>query len=92
MVWIYLGCFNASNPVLYSYPSEVQTFSMRSKGLLVWNTCSQFFGAYTTWVDSIALRKIGYKYYIVYMPLVVLQWFLVYFCEWSSTLITSAVC
>ncbi|KAK1925411.1 putative hexose transport-related protein [Papiliotrema laurentii] len=79
MVWIYLGCFNASNPVLYSYPSEVQTFSMRSKGLLVWNTCSQLFGAYTTWVDSIALRKIGYKYYIVYMPLVVLQWFLVYF-------------
>ncbi|KAJ4497419.1 putative hexose transport-related protein [Lentinula lateritia] len=79
LVWIYLGFFNASNPVLYSYPAEVQTFSMRSKGLLVWNTVSQLMSAYVTWVDAIALDAIGYKYYIVYMPLVVIQWVLVYF-------------
>ncbi|OWZ38215.1 sugar transporter [Cryptococcus neoformans] len=79
MVWIYLGCFNFSNPILYSYPAEVQTFSMRSKGLLVWNTVSQLEGAYVTWVDAIALDSIGYKYYVVYMPLVIIQWFLVYF-------------
>ncbi|KAJ3742499.1 general substrate transporter [Lentinula detonsa] len=79
LVWIYLGFFNCSNPVLYSYPAEVQTFSMRSKGLLVWNTVTQLMGAYTTWVDAIALNSIGYKYYIVYMPLLVIQWVLVYF-------------
>jgi SP family sugar:H+ symporter-like MFS transporter len=72
-VWIYLGIFNASNPVLWSYPSEIQTFSMRSKGMLVWNTASQLFSGYTTFVDSVALRSIGWKYYIVYMPLIVLQ-------------------
>ncbi|GAW03554.1 sugar transporter [Lentinula edodes] len=69
LVWIYLGFFNAS----------MQTFSMRSKGLLVWNTVSQLMSAYVTWVDAIALDAIGYKYYIVYMPLVVIQWVLVYF-------------
>ncbi len=40
-------------------PAEVQTFSMRSKGLLVWNTLTQFAGAYVTWVDAIALNAIG---------------------------------
>lgn len=66
----------------FSDPAEVQTFSMRSKGLLIWNTVSQLEGAYVTWVDAIALDSIGYKYYAVYMPLVIIQWFLVYFCEW----------
>ncbi|KAJ3812899.1 general substrate transporter [Lentinula lateritia] len=80
LVWIYLGFFNASNP------AEVQTFSMRSKGLLVWNTVSQLMSAYVTWVDAIALDAIGYKYYIVYMPLVVIQWVLVYFCKSSLSI------
>ncbi|KAL7411188.1 putative hexose transport-related protein [Mrakia frigida] len=78
MLWIYQGFFNFTNPVLYSYPAEVQTYSTRSKGLLVWNTCSQLFSIYTTYVDSIALDRIGYKYYIVYMPLIVIQWCLAY--------------
>ncbi|KAJ9112677.1 hypothetical protein QFC22_006179 [Naganishia vaughanmartiniae] len=78
LVWVYLGTFNLSNPVLYSYPAEVQTYAMRTKGLLVWNTLSQCMGAYVTWVDAIALDKIGYKYYGVYMPLVAIQWVLAY--------------
>jgi len=35
-------------------------------------------GAYVSWVDAIALSAIGYKYYIVYMPLVIIQWVLAY--------------
>jgi MFS family permease len=73
LVWLYLGAFNFSNPVLYSYPAEVQTYSMRSKGLLVWNTVTQIQTIYVTFVDSIALNAIGWKYYIVYMPLVIIQ-------------------
>jgi SP family sugar:H+ symporter-like MFS transporter len=67
--------------VLWSYPAEVQTYSMRSKGLLVWNTVNQIMGAYVTWVDAIALEAIGYKYYAVYMPLVIIQFFLCWRCE-----------
>jgi len=110
--------FVLADPVLYSYPAEVQTYSTRSKGLLVWNTCSQLFSIYTTYVDSIALDVIGkfnllsrtrirkrvlltlvssssslpftsgYKYYIVYMPLIVIQWCLAYCCT-SPTLPSS---
>ncbi|WWC96625.1 hypothetical protein V866_003497 [Kwoniella sp. B9012] len=79
LVWIYQGFFNFACPVIYSYASEVQTYSMRSKGLLVWNTVYQLQGAYVAWVDAIALNAIGYKYYIVYMPLVVIEFVLVYF-------------
>jgi hypothetical protein len=46
-------------------PAEIQTYALRGKGLLVWNTLSQLMGAYVTWVDAIALNAIGYKYYIV---------------------------
>lgn len=79
LVWLYLGTYNFSNPILYSYPAEVQTFSMRSKGLLVWNCFTQVQAIYCTFVDSIALNSIGYKYFAVYMPLVIIQWFLVKF-------------
>lgn len=79
IVWLYLGSFNFTNPILWSYPAEVQTYSMRSKGLLVWNTLTQIQAIYCIFVDSIALNAIGYKYYAVYMPLVIIQWFLIKF-------------
>jgi hypothetical protein len=47
------------DPVLFSYPAEVQTYSMRSKGLLVWNTITQIEYAYVIFVDAIALDAIG---------------------------------
>lgn len=76
LVWIYLGVYNVACPIIYSYPAEVQTYSMRTKGLLVWNQATQVQGTYVTFVDSIAFNKIGYWYYIVYMPLIVIQWVL----------------
>lgn len=90
-------------------PAEVQTYSLRSKGLLVWNTVNQCLGVYCTYVDAIALDKIGASAavlpclhdprltlplrpascagtytFIEYMPLVVIQWFLVYYCAWLA--------
>lgn len=89
MVWFYLGAFNFSNPVIYSYTPEVQTFEMRSKGLLLWNQSTQLFGAYTGYVDSVALNRIGWKYFFVYMPLVIIQWCLCYRCECFPSLLDS---
>lgn len=54
---------------------------MRSKGLLVWNTITQLEYAYVVFVDAVALDAIGYKYYAVYIPLVVIQWVLTKLCE-----------
>lgn len=49
----------STDPVLYSYPAEVQTFSMRSKGMLVWNAITQIEYTYITFVDAVALEAIG---------------------------------
>ena len=57
---------------------------MRTKGLLLWNTITQIEYIYVVFVDAIALDAIGYKYYAVYMPLVVIQWILAYFCGWNN--------
>jgi hypothetical protein len=57
---------------------------MRSKGLLVWNTVTQLETAYVVFVDAVALDAIGFKYYIVYMPLVIIQWILVWRCKWRG--------
>lgn len=46
-------------PVLFSYSAEVQTFSMRSKGMLIWNAVTQIEYVYTTFVDAVALDAIG---------------------------------
>jgi hypothetical protein len=46
-------------PTLYSYPAEIQTYSTRSKGILIWNTASQLCTIYVTYVDSVALGAIG---------------------------------
>lgn len=54
-----LSLLGLANLVRHADPAEVQTFAMRTKGLLVWNTISQCMGAYVTWVDAIALDKIG---------------------------------
>lgn len=48
-----------ADPVLYSYPAEIQTFSMRSKGMLVWNAITQIEYVYVVFVDAIALEAIG---------------------------------
>ncbi|CAD6569474.1 MAG: hypothetical protein TREMPRED_005262, partial [Tremellales sp. Tagirdzhanova-0007] len=74
--WFWFGYTSAAS--IFQTRFYILTFSMRSKGLLVWNTLSQFAGAYVTWVDAIALNAIGYKYYIVYMPLVIIQWILIW--------------
>lgn len=77
LIWIFLGVFNVACPIIYSYPAEVQTYSMRSKGLLVWNQAQQVQGTYVTFVDSIALNRIKYWYYLVYLPLLIIQWILI---------------
>lgn len=50
---------------------------MWTKGLLVWNCATQLENAHVVFVDAIGLASIGYKYYAVYMPLVIIQFILV---------------
>ncbi|KAM0755410.1 putative hexose transport-related protein [Meredithblackwellia eburnea MCA 4105] len=79
MIWLYSGLTSYQAPLLYSYPAEIMSYAIRSKGMAVWTVISQAWGVYSSFVNSIALSKIGYYYYIVYMPLIILQWALMYY-------------
>ncbi|TYJ52866.1 hypothetical protein B9479_006501 [Cryptococcus floricola] len=79
MVWLYSTPWNYVSPIFYSYPAEILNYEIRGKGMAVWNTVNQGWGAYGSYVNSIALDTIGYKYYCVYIPILALQWVLTYF-------------
>ncbi|WRT66776.1 uncharacterized protein IL334_003739 [Kwoniella shivajii] len=79
MVWIYSIPNNFSQPLFYSYPAEVLNYTLRGKGMAVWNTVNQAWGAYGSYVNSIALANIGWKYYLVFVPILSVQWVLAYF-------------
>ena len=59
----------ACNPLLYSYPTEIMPFYMRSKGLAVKNLVGQVALIVNMYVNPIALKAIGYHYYIVFLCL-----------------------
>ncbi|RDW66005.1 lactose permease [Coleophoma cylindrospora] len=59
----------ACNPLLYSYPTEIMPFFMRSKGLAIKNMVGQVALIINMYVNPIALSAIGYHYYIVFLAL-----------------------
>ncbi|KAH7028757.1 general substrate transporter [Microdochium trichocladiopsis] len=59
----------ACNPLLYSYPTEIMPFFMRSKGLALKNVVGQVALITNMYVNPIALASIGYYYYIFYLAL-----------------------
>ncbi|KAH7139976.1 sugar transporter [Dactylonectria estremocensis] len=68
----YAGYDLALTPLLTAYPCEVWQFSLRSRGLtLTWCTgvVAIFFN---TFINAIALEAIGWKYYIVFIVIIVL--------------------
>lgn len=66
-------------PFLTAYPCEIWPFRLRSHGLTItWITVvvANFFN---TFVNPIALESIGWKYYILFVVVLVVMGFTVYF-------------
>jgi hypothetical protein len=59
----------ACNPLLYTYPTEIMPFFMRSRGLAVKNFVGQIALIINMYVNPIALVGIGYHYYIFFLAL-----------------------
>jgi hypothetical protein len=66
-------------PFLTAYPCEIWQFSLRSRGLSV-TWISAFAGSFfNVFVNAIALEAIGWKYYFVFIVVLVVMWVTVYF-------------
>jgi MFS family permease len=68
----YAGYDIAFTPLLMSYPAEIWQFSLRAKGVALTSACTYFALLFNSFVNPIALDAIHWKYYIVYIALLVL--------------------
>lgn len=79
LIKLTIMCLYARTPLLTSYPCEIWPFRLRSRGLSVtWMSCIVAV-IFNTFVNPIALDAIGWKYYILYVVLLVIYGLVLYF-------------
>lgn len=70
---------NRRTPFQTAYPCEIWPYRLRSRGLTVTLTTSVVAIFFNTFVNPIALERIGWKYYIVFIVVLILLGLTVYF-------------
>ncbi|KAI5476526.1 general substrate transporter [Pseudohyphozyma bogoriensis] len=66
-VWMYnASFFIACGPLFFSYQAEILTYSIRAKGMMIWQMTVKCLSVFNAYANSVALAKIGWKYYLVY--------------------------
>ncbi|GAA6001475.1 hypothetical protein JCM10207_006685 [Rhodosporidiobolus poonsookiae] len=73
-VWLYDAAFNlVCGPLFFSYTAEVLPFNMRAKGMMANALLTKSVSIFNSYVNSVALAAIGWKYYCVYTALIIIQ-------------------
>lgn len=72
MLFIYYGFYDiAYTPLVIAYPAEIWPYHLRSRGVAV-TLCSTFLALFfNLFVNPIALSSIAWRYYIVYVAILV---------------------
>ncbi|THV75592.1 general substrate transporter [Aureobasidium pullulans] len=68
----------ALTPLLYSYPCEIWPYRLRSRGLTVTNITTVLAICFNTFVNPIALERIAWRYYIVFVVVLIIYGITVY--------------
>ncbi|KAM0720702.1 hypothetical protein Q7P37_004839 [Cladosporium fusiforme] len=69
----------AMTPFQTAYPCEIWPYRLRSRGLIVTLTTAVVAIFFNTFVNPIALERIGWKYYIVFIVMLILLGLTVFF-------------
>ncbi|KAK9311616.1 general substrate transporter [Lipomyces starkeyi] len=79
-LFLYYGCYDlAFTPLLISYPCEIWPYALRSKGLAIGLLCTNLSVTVNVFVNPIALDAISWKYYIVYVVILIVVSLTCYF-------------
>lgn len=70
---------NFRTPFQTAYPCEIWPYRLRSRGLTVTLTTAVIAIFFNTFVNPIALERIGWKYYIVFIVMLIILALTVYF-------------
>ncbi|KAH6879892.1 general substrate transporter [Thelonectria olida] len=85
MVFIFLGFYNfAMNPLPIAYLLEVLPYTLRAKGLTLFNLAQYGSSMFNGFVNPVALDAIGWKYYIVFVCGLVL-WLVIFYFAYPET-------
>ncbi|KAJ4152462.1 hypothetical protein NW754_004258 [Fusarium falciforme] len=80
MIFVFFLFYNIGmNPVPMAYVLEVLPYTLRAKGLTIFNVSQFASSVFNGFANPIALEAIGWKYYIVFACLLVVWFFVVYF-------------
>ncbi|PVH71327.1 sugar transporter [Cadophora sp. DSE1049] len=80
-LFLYYGFYDiAFTPLLIAYPAEIWPYQLRSRGLSLTLFSTQLAVGVNIFVNPIALEAIGWKYYIVFLVLLVIISFTCWFC------------
>jgi hypothetical protein len=78
-VWSSTADRSSSTPLVIAYPCEIWPYRLRSRGLTITNVTTVVAIFFNTFVNPIALVAIGWKYYSVFIVVIVVMFFTVYF-------------
>ncbi|KAJ9613881.1 hypothetical protein H2200_002017 [Cladophialophora chaetospira] len=78
VMFIYYGFYDIGwTPLPFSYGAEILPYHMRLKGLSIMLSVQSMAQAFNQWVNPLALAHISWKYYIVYIVLIVMYLILI---------------
>ncbi|KAI8577911.1 hypothetical protein K450DRAFT_212247 [Umbelopsis ramanniana AG] len=79
MIFLYYMSYDAAwTPLTVSYVVEIMPFTIRAKGMAVQGLCVNLALFFNSYVNPVALKAIGWKYYIVYCVWLVFELFIVW--------------
>ncbi|KAL1407899.1 hypothetical protein Q8F55_007335 [Vanrija albida] len=78
-LFLFNGSYDiAMTPMNVAYNVEIFPFAIRSKGMGVWQVTQAVFIIYNSYVNPIALSKIHYWYYLVYVGILIYLTIIIY--------------
>jgi hypothetical protein len=79
-IFLYSPCYNmAYNALTYTYLVELFPYTVRSRGITIFQYWGRVAGFFNTFVNPIGLKNIGWKYYISYVCWLAFEIVFVYF-------------
>ncbi|KAH7168190.1 hexose transporter protein [Fusarium sp. MPI-SDFR-AT-0072] len=79
-LFIYFGFYDiAFTPLPIAYTVEIMPFAIRSKGMALFTSTATLGNAFNQFVNPIALKNIAWRYYAVYIGILVFYFIFIFF-------------
>jgi len=80
MIFLFYGFYDlAFTPLIVSYTVEILPYALRAKGFVAFNFTISLSLIFNQYVNPIALKKLGWKYYLVYVVWLIFEILFCYF-------------